>query len=66
MEYNLSASVTISIYTTVEANSKIEAIEIAEDRDIVQYEFGREDEKNDNWIAEEYDGLPQDISVNKE
>ena len=60
-KYNLSGNVTISLYTTIEANSLEEAIEIAEDRDIEKYEWGIEKQKNEVWVAEEYDGDPNNI-----
>ncbi len=61
-EYKLNGNVTISIYTTVEANSLKEAIEVAEDRNIEVYEWGLKYQRNEAWVAEEYDGTPKNIT----
>ena len=55
-EFNLSGKVTISVYTTVKANSLEEAIEIAKERDIERHNWGDEEAFQENWINEEYDG----------
>jgi hypothetical protein len=59
--YKLSATVTISIYTNVEADSLEEAIAIAENRGIEQYNWSDKDQSNDIWVAEEFDGMATNI-----
>lgn len=58
--FNLTAKVTISIYTEVEADTLKEAIRIAEGRDIEQGEFDGEN-KSDAWISDEFDGEVQNV-----
>ena len=61
-KFNLSAKVTISISTVVEANSLEEALKIANEREgIEKYDSWEHDEENESWIADEYDGAPFDI-----
>jgi len=60
-EFNLSGKVTISVYTTVIANSLEEAIEIARERDVEKYHWGDMEAFKENWINEEYDGEVFDI-----
>lgn len=59
--FNLSAEVTISIYTKVEAETIEQAIEIAENRSIERYRWGDKQQSSKAWISDEYDGLPTDI-----
>lgn len=61
-KFNLSAKVTISIYTEVEAETLEEAIKIAEEREIEKYEWGDEDQVLRCWINDEYDGEPFEIT----
>lgn len=56
MIFNLNAKVTISVYTTVEANSLEEAIALAEQRVIEQAQWGDEEQQNICWVSDEYDG----------
>lgn len=61
MLYKLGASVTVSAYTEVEAESLEEAIEIAETREV---EIGTKRSGVDHeevWAITEADGEPQDI-----
>lgn len=60
-EFNLSGSVTISVYTTVEAETLEQAIEIAESRSIKSYAFVDDRLHLHNWVNDEYDGEVQDI-----
>ena len=63
MKYKLSAGITVSAYTTVEANSPEEAIAIAKDREAA---IGNERCGNDPeelWIIEEADGMAQGIII---
>lgn len=68
-KFTLSAQVTISIHTVVEANSEEEAIQIAEDRPLCTLmDCGRMGEHVEEvWFhSGELDGVPQDISIDKE
>lgn len=58
--FNLTATVTISIYTKVEANTLKEAIKIAEERNIEQADWFGDIEKH-AWVSDEFDGEPQNI-----
>lgn len=61
--YTLSAFVTVSAYTKVEATSLEEAIKIAEDRSVefhVQTPY--EEDVMSEWIVEEIDGEAMNIT----
>ena len=63
-DYQVTAMVTISVTTKVKANSKEEALNIASSReDIVNGLY--ENDKNEfyQWIAEDYDGTPYDLTI---
>ena len=60
--YKLTASVTVSCYTTVEATSEEEAIELASGREV---ELEGRDYQESSWIVEEADGTPEDIKVSE-
>jgi len=60
-KFKLEATVTISIYTEVEANNLEDAIEIARERDIEKSHWGDKDQSKYAWVNDEYDGEPQDI-----
>ena len=60
-KFNLSGTVTISIYTEVEADNLEQAIEIAEGRHIEESRWGDTHQKTQAWIADEYDGEPMNI-----
>ena len=62
-KYYVSGSVTISIYTEVEADSPEKAKEIAEGRAIEESRWGDKQQPKSVWIADEYDGEPQDIHI---
>lgn len=64
-KFNLSAEVLVSVYTSVEAETLEEAIEIAKDRDIERYVFDDKDQRNTEWVNDEYDGAPRNIKENK-
>lgn len=59
--YYLSAKVTISISTRVEAESLEKAIKIAQERHIETYNYGDKNQDMQAWISEEFDGDPTDI-----
>ena len=60
-KFNLIGTVTISIYTEVEAENLEQAKKIAESRDIEASIWGDKTQKQDVWIADEYDGEPMNI-----
>jgi len=61
MKFNLSAEVTVSAYTTVEADSLEEAIAISETRGVVLGgpQSGADDEEE--WVVYGPDGEPENI-----
>lgn len=63
MKFRLSGQVTVSAYTTVEAESRAEAMEIAKDRNIVLGGVGRGASKEESWIVDEIDGEISGISI---
>ena len=63
--FNLTAEVTISVYTKVEANTLEEAIKIAENRSIERSDF-RDDNAYDSWVSDEYDGEVMNISQDED
>jgi hypothetical protein len=67
-KFHLSAEVTVSTYTTIEAETleeaiemAEEAIEMAEDRDVVIGGNCSGEDENYSWIVEEIDGEPEKI-----
>jgi hypothetical protein len=62
MKFSLSAAVTVSCYTEVEANSLAEAIEKSKDMSVYLQFNGSGVEATDGWMLEEPDGVPFDIS----
>tara|TARA_R110000823_G_scaffold201784_1_gene332658 strand:- start:22672 stop:22941 length:270 start_codon:yes stop_codon:yes gene_type:complete len=60
-KYTLTAKVTISTYTTVEAESLSEAIKVAEDRDIGIGGINSGLSSAESWVVEDIDGMPYDI-----
>lgn len=61
MKYSLSAQVTCSIYTTVDADSEEEAIKLASNRHIVISAYGGDNEED--WILDDADGIPDKIKL---
>lgn len=61
MKYELTAKVTISIYTEVEADSLEEAILISEDRSIEYDNWSDKSQHKEVWVYEDIDGDPYDI-----
>ena len=59
--FKLNASVTISIYTEIEAETLEEAIEKSYERSIEAYQWGDSEQSKEVWISDEYDGEPQGI-----
>lgn len=64
-KYHVTASLTVSAYTIVEANSEKEAIEIAENREVGDLCYGAISPDDDEVWHFENDGCPQDISVDE-
>jgi hypothetical protein len=60
-KFELTATVTISVYTTVNAENIKDAIEIAESRGIEHSDFGYQNQEYEAWVSDEYDGFPQNI-----
>jgi hypothetical protein len=60
-EFLISAKVTISVYTKVEAETLEEAIEIAVDRTPMSIIPDGVDNENENWMVDEIDGIPFDL-----
>lgn len=64
MEYRVEAKITIGTWTMVEAESKEEAIKIAEERDEKMSFINNSGlDENEAWIIEEMDGEPFDLSA---
>lgn len=61
MKYKLTALVTISVYTEIEANSLDEAIEIGLERDMCSITTTGGDTEEDVWMCDELDGSPYHI-----
>jgi len=61
MKFYLCSAVTVSAYTSVEADSLQEAIQLAKDRDVVIGGIGSGADENESWIIEEPDGTPNEI-----
>ena len=59
--YNLSAMVTVSAYTTVEADTLEEAIAISRDRRAEIGGNGTGNHPGESWIIEDADGVPEAI-----
>ena len=67
--YTVSAVVTVSLFTKVNANSKQEAIEIAESRGLqgLCHQCASSREPHEEWsLSGELDGEPCDISVDND
>ena len=62
MKYALTAQVTISFYTEVEADSLEEAIEIAKERELMSVVSTGSDTKDETWMCGELDGMPEKIT----
>jgi hypothetical protein len=59
--FKLSGTVTISVYTEVEADTLEQAVEIAKERDIEQSYWHQVDQSKGVWVNDEYDGEVQQI-----
>lgn len=59
-KFKLTAKVTISVHTEVEAKTLKEALKIADDRSIEESNWDGEN-KNDSWVSDEFDGEIFDV-----
>jgi hypothetical protein len=64
-DYNVVAQVTISVHTVVEAGSIEEAIELAQERSVIQlcHQCASGDEMSEWVTSGELDGEPTDLRV---
>jgi len=60
-KFRLTANVTISVYTEVEAETIEEAKAIAEERELCSITNTGGDTEDDVWMCNELDGMPLDI-----
>lgn len=61
-QFKLTAKIVISTYTTVEAETLEEALEIAEQRaDMMQITSNNGDSEEECWMVDELDGTPSEI-----
>ena len=60
-EFLISAKVTVSVYTKVEAETLEEAIKIANDRTPMAIVADGCDNEDENWMLDEVDGEPFDL-----
>jgi len=64
MEYRVEAKITIGTWTIVEAESKEEAIRIADERDEKMSFMNNSGlDEGEAWIIDEMDGEPFDLSA---
>lgn len=61
-KFTLTAEITISLYTEVEAETFEEAIKVAEERDLMAIVGTGGETKEDTWMADELDGVPKNIT----
>ena len=59
--FELSANVTISVYTKVEADTLEQAIAIANDRSLMQIVHDGTQDELEEWVCDELDGETQDV-----
>ena len=60
-KFELTAQITISLYTEVEAETLEEAKKSAEERDLMAIVGTGGETKHDTWMADELDGMPENI-----
>ena len=65
-KYVITARITVSSYTVVEAESDAEALEIAKERTVADIMLTGGHTESDSWITEELDGTPFDFDVESE
>lgn len=63
-KYTVTGKITITTYTTVEANSEEEALKLAEKRDDKMFiSSNNGDTAEDVWMVDELDGDPYELSI---
>lgn len=62
-KFALTAEMTISLYTEVQAETLEEAIEIAKERELMTVVSTGGDTKYDSWMSDELDGMPENITA---
>jgi hypothetical protein len=62
VKYTLSATVTVSAFTVVEADSEAEAIAIARTRGVT---IDDRSDGEEEWAVTEADGEPHDIKIDE-
>jgi hypothetical protein len=60
-KFRLTASVTISVYTEVEAETLDEAIKLADQRSLMDVVKSGGNSEKYTWMCDELDGTPYDI-----
>lgn len=61
-QFNLTAKLTITTFTTVEAETLEDALKIAEQRtDMMSISSNNGDEVTETWMIYELDGVPYEI-----
>lgn len=61
--FQLTAQITISVYTEVKADNLKEAMDIAKYRDLMSVVDNGVDVKSDSWMCDELDGIPEGITL---
>ncbi len=67
MKFNVSATVTISIYKEVEAKNRADALRIAKELTMpgLCYQCTRDDSEEPTWVVGDLDGEARNIEVSK-
>ena len=65
-KFTLSAQITVSAFTQVEAATKDEALAVAAGRSAVLGGVGAGWDADDFWVIEDADGAPCDVKVEDE
>lgn len=66
-KFELTAKITITAFTTIEAETLEEAIEKANNRyDMMSIASNNADTPDDVWMIEELDGMPYEIKAENE
>lgn len=60
-EFTISAKVTVSTYTKVQANTLEEAIELASNRGFMEIPPSNYYTEDEFWMVDEIDGTPYDL-----
>lgn len=66
MKYKLYCHITVSAYCEVEAESEAEAIKKSEELPPAMHFMGSGTYADENWLVEDIDGEPQEITVSAE